>query len=208
MADETECESSSYPPPVRHSPYGEIVNSTKCMPRELTTCLLPLETRASPMNRRGTRGTGCIERKQRASPRAPRTSRQPSVAGKYPWSPLDACLAERFWQALSSLSAPVRRATNISQFADSICCSIRCGQLYEGVRQRDCHTSVRLARCWAHPQLAAGRAAGPPQQIHHDAAAAPGRPPTAHWLPSRGRAQASRRSCVRRRPKRRATPHR
>ena len=110
--------------------------------------------------------------------------------------------------AVEPLGARAARATNISQFADSICCSIRCGQLYEGVRQRDCYTSVRLARCWAHPQLAAGRAAGPPQQIHHDAAAAPGRPPTAHWLPSRGRAQASRRSCVRRRPKRRATPHR
>ena len=29
--------------------------------------------------------------------------------------------------------------------------------------------------------------AAPPPPIHHDATAAPGRPPTAHWLPNRGR---------------------
>ena len=65
-----------------------------------------------------------------------------------------------------------------------------------------------IDRCWAHPQRAAGRAAAPLPQIHHGAAAAPVRPPTELWLPSRGRAQASRHSCGRRRPKRRATPHR
>ena len=65
-----------------------------------------------------------------------------------------------------------------------------------------------IDRCWAHPQRAAGRAAAPRPQIRHDAAAAPGRLPTAHWLPSHGRAQASRHSCGRRRPKRRPTPHR
>ena len=65
-----------------------------------------------------------------------------------------------------------------------------------------------IDRCWAHPQRAAGRGAAPRPQIHHDAAAAPGRPHTARWLPNRGRAQASRHSCGRRRPKRPATPHR
>ena len=44
--------------------------------------------------------------------------------------------------------------------------------------------------------------------FYNDAAAAPGIPPTARWLPNRGSRRASRRSCGRRRPKRRATPHR
>ena len=47
--------------------------------------LLPLETRVGPMHPRGTRGTGYIARKQRASPRAPRISRQPSASGDYSW---------------------------------------------------------------------------------------------------------------------------
>ena len=117
-----------------------------------------------------------------------------------------------FGRRCRALGARAARATNIGQFRDSICCSNICGQPYEGVRQPprplDGYTSVRLARCWAHPQLAAGRAAAPPQQIHHDAAAAPGRPPTEHWLPNRGNHRASRHSCGRRRPRRRATPHR
>ena len=171
---------------------------------------LPLETRVGAMNPRPARQLRLHARKQRASPRALRISRQPSVPADYSRFGARSTMPGRalLAGAVEPLGARAARATNISQFADSICCSIRCGQLYEGVRQRDCYTSVRLARCWAHPQLAAGRGAAPPLQIHHGAAGAPGRPPTARWLPNRGNLRASRRSCGRRRLKRRMMPHR
>ena len=45
--------------------------------------LLPLETRVGPVHPRGTRGTGCIARNQRAILRARRISRQPSAPADY-----------------------------------------------------------------------------------------------------------------------------
>ena len=122
-----------------------------------------------------------MEKKQGASPGALRVSRSHQSPPTTPaWSPLDGAAQQSALQ-----SAGCHRDKS------------GCGQPARTIDQ-----------CWAPRRRAAGHAAAPPQQIHHDAAAALGRPPTEHWLPNRGSRRVSLRSCGKRRPRRRATPHR
>ena len=127
-----------------------------------------------------------MEKKQGASLRVLRISRQPSVPADY------SCLEPaRRARGRALCEALLICCCDINQAVGSVCCQ-------KGIGGQPARA---IDRCWAPRRRAAGRAAAPPRQIHHDAAAAPGRPPTELWLPSRGRAQASRHSCGRRRPK-------
>ena len=196
------------------SPYGDTAQKSKSKaggwPRSPATSGDTCE----PDEARGEFAVGSME-KNRALLREPfeclgSHQSPPTTPGLEPAS--RAARQSAFGRRCRALGARAARATNIGQFRDSICCSNICGQPYEGVRQPprplDGYTSVRLARCWAPRRRAAGHAAAPPRQIRRDAAAAPGRPPTELWLPSRGRAQVSRRLCGRRHLRRQATPHR
>ena len=162
-------------------PHVKMVNSTKSMPRELPTqaCYLWRHVWVRCIAA-GRADAGSME-KNSALLRESRES-----------------LGSRQFPPTTAGSEPARRARAAERFARRCCHGDKSGS------GQPCRA---IDRCWAHPQRAAGRGAAPPQQIRRDDAAAPGRPPTELWLPSRGRAQASRRSCGRRRLRRRM-PHR
>ena len=171
--------------------------------------LLPLKTRTSPMKR-------AVNSRWAPWKKSARFSESPAnlsaaVSSRrllLVWSPLDHAWQSAFGRRCRASQRPCgARDEHKSVRGPCLLFYI----LWAAVRRRSAAPRrlhiVRLARCWAHPQRAVGRAAAPRPQIHHDAAAAPGRPPTARWLPNRGNHRASRRSCGRRHL-RRATPHR